>query len=252
MTTTLRGARPHADIGPEWAIGPGRARLAAGEVHLWLAALDDDGGDPLRTLSSAERARAARIAGERERRRWAQGRAILRALLARYLQIEPAAVQIAQGANGKPALGPSQAAGDAPHAAAREDGDALLLHFNLSHSGGAALYAIGADGPVGVDIELPGRERDVVAIAGRVFGDAEAVRLAALHPQERRHAFLRAWVRHEARLKCLGAGLAGAAGDRTLWVADVALGEGPFAGGAAAVAAQRAPRVLHRWRWAAG
>ena len=71
-----------------------------------------------------------------------------------------------------------------------------------------ALYAFGAVGDVGVDIEVGPRPIDEVAIACRAFGRAEARRLAMLDPLTRAREFRRAWVRTEAAAKCLGTGLA--------------------------------------------
>ena len=254
MTATLRDGGADAANRAGWPLGPERPLLAPGVIHLWLAALDDCDGDPVRTLSAAERARAARIVGERERHRWAHGRAIVRALLARYLQTGPAAVDLVHGPNGKPQLGRPLVTHGAPRPAWDPEDSEPPLQFNLSHSGGTALYAISADGPVGVDVELSGRVRDVVAIAARALGDGAARRLAGLPAHERGQVFLRAWARHEARLKCLGAGLAGAEGDggRSVWIADVPLDRLPFADGAAAVAALHPPHALCRWRWPGG
>ena len=65
-------------------------------------------------------------------------------------------------------------------------------------------------GPVGVDVEVPRRAIDEVALAARAFGPAEARRLEGLDPAVRAQEFLRAWVRHEAQLKCRGTGIGGA------------------------------------------
>jgi 4'-phosphopantetheinyl transferase len=241
--------RPAA--GARWTEGPAQPQLPDGEIHLWLADLDAGRPELEGLLSPAESARAARIAGERERRRWARSRSLLRALLARYLQLEPDALELVAGANGKLALRwpPVEAADAAEEATASPGVRPRCLQFNLSHSAGTALYALAADGPVGVDVELPGRARDVVGIAARTFGADEAARLAALDRSARRQAFLRMWVRHEAELKCLGDGLAGAEGSRRppLWIAHVEVGDGS----AAAVAALRRPQALRCWEWTA-
>jgi 4'-phosphopantetheinyl transferase len=177
-------------------------------------------------LSSAERERAARILPPARRARWARSRALLRLLLARYTGLEADQLTLKAGAHGKPQL-----------AACRS------LHFNLSHSGPVALYALSAAGPVGVDVEAgTGLRRgvDEIAMAARTFGDAEAVRLARLDAVGRRREFLRAWTRHEAALKCAGRA---ASGERPLWVAEVGMELG-----AAAVALPRPPRELRRYR----
>ena len=133
------------------------------------------------------------------------------------------------------------------------DGKPLLvdggISFNLSHSGGLALYAFTSSAAVGLDVERAGRHLDVLAIASRAFGAAEARRLEELDDDARERAFLRAWVRHEAELKCLGVGIGGMrTSDRERprpWIAELELG--PRAAGAVAVQAPDA--VLRCWEW---
>ena len=81
------------------------------------------------------------------------------------------------------------------------------LSFNLSHSGHLALYAFSKAGAVGVDVEVARRGLDVVAIAARAFGAAEARRLRGFAPAIRKEEFRRTWVRHESALKCWGTGI---------------------------------------------
>jgi 4'-phosphopantetheinyl transferase len=137
-------------------------------VHVWCVPLEAAAGSP------ADRRELAR--------------AVLRRVLADYLDAEPAAVPIARAAGGKPYV----------------PGDPV--HFNLSHSGGVALIAV-ADEPVGVDVEACGPTRDALAIARRFFTPEEAGALARLAPPERDRAFLRVWTRKEAILKARGLGL---------------------------------------------
>ena len=82
------------------------------------------------------------------------------------------------------------------------------LRFNLSHSGGLALVAVTAGREVGVDLEVARRRVDELAIAARVLGGAQAARLAA--DPRRASEFMRAWVAHEAAVKCRGPGLSAA------------------------------------------
>ncbi len=216
----------------QWAPAPPDPQLAPGVVDVWradLAAAGEREGEP---LSPDERARAARFVRAEDGERWAAARGILRALLAAYAGADPRALRFAEGPHGKPALA-----------------EPARLRFNLSHSGDVALYAVALDREVGVDVELPRRTVDAVAIARRVLGEDEATRLAALDPPAREREFLRAWVRWEAVLKCRGTGIGGAeaapAGPDP-WVCR--LDVGPPA--AAALAVERGPCEVRCLRWA--
>jgi len=216
-----------------WDPGPSHPRLEAATVEVWRADLDaaDARGDGRTLLSDDERERAARFARREDGARWATARAVLRTLVGAYVDADPAALRFEAGPHGKPRL-----AGEG------------RLRFNLSHSGDVALYAFALDGEVGVDVELPRRAVDHVAIARRILGDDEAERLAALEPQQREREFLRAWVRWEAVLKCRGTGIGGAdapSGDPDPWVEQLDVG----APAAAALAVAGGPVAVRCWRW---
>jgi 4'-phosphopantetheinyl transferase len=223
-----------------WPIGPARPRLAAETVDVWCVDLAEAGarGDGRALLSSCERERAARYVRAEDGRRWAAARGVLRALLGAYAGADPRALRFEQGAHGKPGL----AGGGA---------DGAALRFNLSHSGDLALCAFARGREVGVDVELPRRAVDHVAIARRVLTAAEAERIAAIDdPQARERAFLRAWVRWEAVLKCRGTGIGGAElppAEPQPWICDLDVGPP----GAAALAVEGGPAALRCWRWIA-
>jgi 4'-phosphopantetheinyl transferase len=231
-----------------WHRGPERPRLAENAIDVWRADLTTVPEEMCALLCDEELERAQRILNERSRRMWTSSRAVLRALLALYLDTEPAALRFAIGAHGKPAL-----AGQPPQGSTAERGpmpaSALRTQFNLSHSGHLALYAFAAGPSVGIDLELERRTVDEVAIAARTFGVAEAERLRELNPDSRRREFLRAWVRYEARLKCLGVGIGGSAAAASAnsvpWIAELQMGPR----GAGAVAVERAPREVRLWEW---
>lgn len=202
-------------------------------MHVWRAELPSVASDLGELLCEEERTRAERILNKDEGELWRRSRGLLRELLGRYLELEPTSLRFVVGEHGKPALrGPGS------------------LHFNMSHSGGLALYAFSDAGAVGVDVELARRPVDEVAIAARMLGEGVAQRLQALDPATRRREFLRAWASHEAELKCLGFGIGepgvATAGQRP-WVVELELG--PSAG--AAVATERQARELLCWDWPA-
>jgi len=214
-----------------WQPGPARPRVEPGAVDVWLVALDGaPAGD---SLSAQERERAARFLRDEDRRRWTVARAALRALLAAYADADRRTLRFTDGPHGKPALADAAAG----------------LRFNLSHSAGTALVAVARDREVGVDVELPRRAVDHVALARRVLTAAEADRIAAIaEPAARERAFLRAWVRWEAALKCRGTGIGGAetpSSGPLPWIADLDV-EPPAA---AAVAVEDGPVAVRTFRW---
>lgn len=197
--------------------------MQATSVEIWRADLDEAPEPPPGLLSAAERERAARIRDAVAGRRWAASRWALRELLGRRLGADPATVELALGAQGKPRL--AVPAG---------------FEFNLTHSGALALVALAA-GPVGVDVEQVKPRGDLAALARRALGPAEAAAVAAAAPAERPGVFFPAWARHEARLKCGGGGLGGPPPPDPVAVADLELG--PGYAGAVAVPGRRAPAV---------
>ena len=188
-------SRREPDRQLQWVPGPSAPRRLPAGVHVWKADLCCVGERDVRWLSPAEHVRAARFPHAHQGRLWARSRGVLRRLLGAYLETDPGALRIESGPYGKPLLGAPQIADE--------------LCFNLSHSGSIALYAFGAAGAVGIDVEVARRPLDELALANRAFGPAAARRLAELAPQDRARAFRLAWVRLEAAAKCRGAGLAG-------------------------------------------
>lgn len=196
----LSGApRPVAAMQPPasvWRVPGQRLGLTPGEVHVWRAALDRDPADiqdAEGALAPDEQARAKRFVFERDRGRFAVGRAVLRAILARYLAVPPDRVGLCYGPRGKPALAPS-------HAVAG-------LRFNLAHSDGLALYALALGREIGVDLERLRPEIATESVAENFFSPAEVTILQGLGVERRARAFFDCWTRKEAYIKARGDGL---------------------------------------------
>ena len=127
----------------EWPPGPLSPKLRADEVHLWRASLDCGSSVLSRleaTLSPDEIARADRFVFETDRSHFVMGRGILRELLGSYLMLSPAALQFSYGIHGKPAL--------------ELESGGSSLQFNLSHSGGLAVYAFSYGRKLGIDVSV--------------------------------------------------------------------------------------------------
>jgi 4'-phosphopantetheinyl transferase len=223
-----------------WERAPEHVALEPGSLHVWRAALDATGERVLESLSPDERARAERFSHQRRGLLWARSRGVLRALLAAYLDVDAGEIELSRDERGKPIVASSCA-------------DSALA-FNLSHSGGLALYAF-AETDVGVDVQVPRRRpADYVALAARAFGATTARRLERLSAHQREREFMRLWAAYEARLKCRGLGILSsrvASDEETpedeLWSAELDLGREA----AGAVASAAAPRELRCFSWRA-
>jgi 4'-phosphopantetheinyl transferase len=175
----------------------GRWVLGGDDVHVWRATLDRPESAVRRLarfLSPDERLRAERFCLDRVRARFIVCRGVLRLILGRYTGRGPARLRFTYGEHGKPSLDPS----DNPPG----------LCFNVSHSGGLALFAVARGREVGVDVErlraLPRAER----IAERFFSAPETTALKAMPAERRLEAFFTCWTRKEAYIKARGDGLA--------------------------------------------
>ena len=149
----------------------------------------------------------------------------LRQVLAAYLGEAPEEIDLTAGEHGKPRL-------------AREP---ERLAFNLSHSGRLALVAVARDREVGVDVERLKPERDLLALAERALAPEQAAAVREAAGAERVRLFYGLWTRHEARLKCLGVGLAAQPTWPTPPVAVQALPIDPGFAAALAVAGEAVP-----------
>ncbi len=177
-----------------WTNGSVVPALAPGDVHVWLAVLGAlSVSELLPRLSPEERDRAARYHFERDRRAFVAARGLLRGLLGRYAGADPSRISFVYGPRGKPSL-----AGEPARTG---------LRFNLSHSGGLALFAFALNRELGVDIERERLVPEADSIAARYFSRAEVATLAGLPTTERPPAFFRCWTRKEAFIKATGDGL---------------------------------------------
>jgi len=221
----------------EWRPGHECTALDGDTLHVWLVDLERVDDALAAHLHPDEHERASRFSLELQRRRWVRARGVLRALLGCYVERDPDSLRFGKHDQGKPFL-----------LSPRTDQRPESVRFNVSHSGSLALIAVSSRIELGVDVEASARPFDAVALATRLFGEQEGNRLEALSTSLARSEFLRAWVAHEATIKCLGTGLGappqlGAA----TWVCELDLG----GAAAAAVAAVRQPTQVHRWLWSA-
>lgn len=133
---------------------------------------------------------------------------VLRRVLGQYLGAEPSDGELELGERGKPRLRAGKG-----------------IEFNLSHSQNLALVAV-AERPVGIDVELIRPRRDLPRLAERALPPAEAAAIRDAAPAEQLALFHRAWVRHEARVKCLGTGLGTTAPGASVAVEEIEIAPG--------------------------
>lgn len=173
-----------------WGPAPQLSRLLPGEVHVWCASLAAPGLQRLGALLSMdERDRAVRFRFDTDRHRFVARRGLLRAILGRYLGLDPGSLCFTYGMNGKPDL------------------HGLPLQFNASTSAGRAVYAVCLDRCVGIDLEQNRSMPDLEQIVRSFFFAAEREAFLALEPGLRRDAFFRCWTRKEALMKAHGDGV---------------------------------------------
>jgi 4'-phosphopantetheinyl transferase len=169
---------------------------AEDEVQLWRVDLEAVRAEEARwqeVLSSDERNRAARFHFPHDRQRFVASRAWLRTILAGFLEIDARDLRFSYSKKDKPFVGPAHA----------DSG----ITFNMSHSGGIALYAFARRREIGVDVEQIRSNFDIEPIARRFFSVLEQQQLAALPEESRVEAFFRCWTRKEAYIKAVGDGL---------------------------------------------
>jgi 4'-phosphopantetheinyl transferase len=186
------------ESGQKWLTPPDQLSLAAKDVHIWRASLEQPQHtvETLRQLLSPdELTRADRFHFEKDRRHFTVARGLLRKLLGRYLGMTPAAVGFTYAEHGKPMVTVDLA------------DDSRELKFNLAHSGGLALYAFTRAGEIGVDLEHIRSQFTGDDIARRFFSAAEVACLNQLPAPLRQEAFFNCWTRKEAFIKGKGMGL---------------------------------------------
>jgi 4'-phosphopantetheinyl transferase len=179
-----------------WETPPARTTLERDEVHIWRARLDAGGGGLghlYELLSADERRRAERFHFRRDREHFVTARGALRRLLGAYLSAEPARLRFNYNPFGKPSL-------------AGAEGDENALRFNLSHSGGVALYAFAWGREVGVDVEHMRQDVAELVVADSFLSGAEISILSPLPADLQAAAFFNCWTRKEAFIKAVGEG----------------------------------------------
>ena len=182
---------------PLWKTLESELLLEEKDIHVWRAALDSPAINIqglYQTLSIDERARAEGFHFQKDKNRFVVRRGMLRMILGCYLSVEPSRVRFCYGRHGKPKLADTSAK--------------RTLFFNVSDSGGLALYAFSHDcQQIGVDIEHVRDIPEMDQIAEKFFTVRENAVFHALPKSKKKEAFFNCWTRKEAFIKAIGDGL---------------------------------------------
>jgi 4'-phosphopantetheinyl transferase len=179
-----------------WNAPPANLTLAADEVHVWCASLNQPQAyrrQLAQTLSADEWTRADRFHFNQDKEHFIVGRGLLRTILGRYQNSPPADLQFCYGSYGKPGLVTSE--------------NQPTLCFNLSHSHGLVLYGFTLHRAIGVDLEYIRPIPDLEQIVERFFSASEQAVFAQLPPHQQLLSFFQGWTCKEAYLKATGEGL---------------------------------------------
>lgn len=142
-------------------------------------------------LQPEERERASRFRLEADRMRYVIARSTRSEIIGRLLGVHPSRLVFDEGPYGKPRMRTNGSCG---------------LHFNSSHSGDWILHAFDSD-EVGVDVEQIRPEMAMLDDFAWVLSPEERRFVRAAEPAARAAAMATVWVRKEAYVKALGAGL---------------------------------------------
>jgi 4'-phosphopantetheinyl transferase len=170
-------------------------KLEEKEVHIWSADLRKTGCDTTHfedLLSPAEIRRAEKYYFDKDRIAYIKRRGILRNLLGSYTGQAPSSVCLSIGLKGKPEL---------------TNKNKFSLTFNVTFSGGMALYAFAPGIPVGIDLERMRPEVEMEAIIENFFSKKEMRTFFSLPEDRKREAFFKGWTRKEAFVKAKGIGI---------------------------------------------
>lgn len=170
-------------------------QLSGTEIHVWhlnLAVTPVDQEALWNALDPSERHRCSQLRSDIHKQRFIATQGTLRILLSRYLGLAPHMLRFERGEHGKPRL-----AGTEPDRG---------LVFNVSHSGDRALFAVGLEMALGVDIEIRRPLTHIEGLVERCFAPSERDRWQSLPPSERLPAFFDVWTYKEAFIKAVGRG----------------------------------------------
>ena len=166
--------------------------LLEGEIHLWTVSIDalKDQSDHLESMLSVEEKRKVSFYKfEQTQLSYMVSQAVLRMLLAEYLDIKPSDVKMGAHNKGKPYLIHDR-----------------QVYFNLSNSHDLCVYAFSPDGEVGIDIEKIRDLPDIDQLIEKNLTRRERNYILR-DPALKLNWFFRFWTYKESYLKAIGEGM---------------------------------------------
>ena len=165
-----------------------RDRQQSAAIDVWFACLANLPEDQ-RLLDKGERQRAARFISPAARHQFVCARAVMRQILGYYVAKRPVDLVFTTETFGRLFMNGEQ------------------LDFNLSHSGGWLVLAIGRGCRLGVDMDGYHTSSSNEAIVRQHFSLPEREAWLRADQANRPHVFAWIWTRKEASLKAVGVGL---------------------------------------------
>jgi 4'-phosphopantetheinyl transferase len=147
-------------------------------------------GEWLSILDAQEKERAYGFQFPEHRLRYLHSHVSLRKILARYLEVAPAAVRFRRNEYGKAFVATLESS----------------IEFSSSGSGWCIVHAVTAGCQIGADVEQMRNNMDAVGVSS-YFSQVERRGLDSLPLHKRHAAFLKLWACKEAYLKGIGTGL---------------------------------------------
>jgi 4'-phosphopantetheinyl transferase len=168
------------------------------DVHIWTM-IPEAERDPARLarframLSADELDRLRRFRVEPAAHRYLVSHALLRTVLSRYAEIDPARWRFVYGSHGRPEIANSAAP---------------PLRFNLTHTDGLTACIVSLNQACGIDAERLSGRHNPTGVARKMFSTREYEQLRQLSGRACLEYFYERWTLREAYVKALGVGLA--------------------------------------------
>lgn len=189
-------SRRFARMAPQSDRRKGIGMSGTGQIDVWWARQADAAPRQVMFLDDIERTRLARFHQDADQSRYLVAHALARLAIGAMLAVPPGEIQFDRtcprcgDAHGKPQV-------------AADPG----VQFSISHSGLWVAVAVGAEDPVGVDVEEDSGRHDPEELAPVILSEAEQSWFYAQPAERRGRDLLRYWTRKEAVLKATGDGL---------------------------------------------